>query len=104
IKNGLEAMRDPGATDQKVLVLRAARRNGTVLVSVKDTGAGIPIKNIGRIFEPYYSTKGQRGTGIGLYLAQQIISAHGGSIEVRSEAGKGTEFIVNLPLYTDRGA
>ena len=46
------------------------------------------------------TTKGQRGTGMGLFLSQQIIKAHGGSIEVQSEEGKGTEFIVRLQKYT----
>src|SRR4029077_13179579 len=79
------------------LTLAAFERDGSVLISIKDTGPGIAGKDLGRIFEPYFTTKGQKGTGMGLYLSQQIVKAHSGSIEVKSEEGKGTEFIVRLP-------
>lgn len=68
----------------------------TVEILVHDDGPGIPAADLGRVFEPFYSTK-ERGLGIGLYLARKIIEAHGGKIEVRSREGRGTEFHILIP-------
>ena len=54
---------------------------------------------LSRIFEPFYSTKGDSGTGLGLSASHGIIENHGGSINVRSEQGKGTRFEIVLPVY-----
>jgi signal transduction histidine kinase len=68
-------------------------------VSFHDNGKGIPRSELSKIFDFYYTTK-ERGTGIGLSLAQQIVEEHGGRIQVKSEAEKGTEFIVLIPYLT----
>jgi two-component system cell cycle sensor histidine kinase/response regulator CckA len=65
---------------------------------IADTGAGMAPAIIARIFEPFYSTKGERGTGLGLSASHGIIETHGGDINVTSEPGKGTRFEVILPL------
>jgi two-component system NtrC family sensor kinase len=70
----------------------------SVLVRGIDTGQGIPEENIGRIFDPFYSTKGARGTGLGLSVSYGIIEGHGGTIEVQSQVGKGTEFMITIPV------
>jgi two-component system, NtrC family, sensor kinase len=69
------------------------------LISVRDTGAGIPEEIRSKIFDPFFTTKpvGQ-GTGLGLAISYGIVQEHGGSIEVQSEEGVGTEFIVKIPL------
>jgi len=89
LRNALEA----GAA---VVIVRAHRDRKRIRLLVRDTGPGIPPERLGRIFEPFFSTKAG-GMGIGLYLASQIIEAHGGKIEVRSREGEGTEFIVQVP-------
>lgn len=66
---------------------------------IADTGAGIAPAVIARIFEPFYTTKGERGTGLGLSASHGIIEGHGGDINVTSEPGKGTRFEVILPLH-----
>lgn len=66
-------------------------------VEISDTGCGIPEESLGRIFDPFYTTK-SRGTGLGLSVSYGIIENHGGKIEVKSEVGVGTTFIVLLPL------
>jgi PAS domain S-box-containing protein len=66
-------------------------------IFVRDTGVGIPEAHLDRIFDPFYSTK-LTGTGLGLALTQQIITEHGGTLEVTSEVGVGTEFRVRLPV------
>ena len=71
-----------------------------VRVSIEDDGAGIPEKDKGKIFDPYFSTKemgGQRGMGLGLSVCHSIIKKHGGSIEVESEVGVGTTILIYLP-------
>jgi PAS domain S-box-containing protein len=69
-----------------------------VILSVKDTGSGIPMEVINRIFDPFFTTKEPgKGTGLGLSSALSIVKSHGGFIDVHSEVGKGTEFKVYLP-------
>ena len=70
----------------------------TVIVRVKDTGQGIKEEHRGKIFDPFFSTKGARGTGLGLSVSYGIVEGHGGTIEVQSEMGKGTVFTVMLPV------
>jgi signal transduction histidine kinase len=89
-KNALEA--SDGSSVR--LTGRAAKKNVEILV--RDDGPGIPETDLGRVFEPFYSTK-DKGLGIGLYLARKIVEAHGGRIEVRSREGRGTEFRILLP-------
>ena len=67
--------------------------------SIRDSGTGIPSDELTKIFEPYYSTKERgQGTGLGLFVTKSIVLEHGGSIEVESALGEGTEFRVVLPL------
>ena len=66
---------------------------------IADTGAGMPAAVIARIFEPFYTTKGDRGTGLGLSASQGLIEHHNGNINVTSQPGQGTRFEITLPLY-----
>ncbi len=76
----------------------AAGQKEYIEVRIADTGQGIPKEDLSKIFEPFYTTKGKHGTGIGLAVTWRIIDNHGGNINVESEVGKGTTFIVHLPL------
>jgi len=67
-----------------------------VMVSISDSGNGIPPNEKGKIFEPFYTTK-DRGTGLGLSIVHKIIENHNGAIKVESEMGKGTTFALFLP-------
>jgi len=69
-----------------------------ITIEVTDFGCGIPQENRAKIFEPFYTTKGQKGTGLGLAVVWGIIEKHDGKIEVKSEMGKGTTFTVRLPV------
>jgi len=80
--------------------VRGVSLNGaSVQVQVADTGPGIPASKLTKIFDPFYTTKAQgEGTGLGLAISLEIVKKHGGTIQVKSEVGKGTEVIVTLPL------
>jgi two-component system NtrC family sensor kinase len=69
-----------------------------VRIRVSDTGSGIEAKDIDKIFEPFFSTKGTRGNGLGLAIVWGIIEGHGGRLTVDSEVGKGTTFTILVPL------
>jgi two-component system, NtrC family, sensor kinase len=79
------------------------RALGRLLVQVSDSGAGIDQSDLGKIFDPFFSTKAQ-GTGLGLALVQQIVVDHGGQIEVDSVPGAGTTFTLAFPIRAANGA
>jgi len=92
--NGIQAIEGEGtitiATDQK---------DSKVHISFVDDGAGIPEENIGKVFDPGFTTKGVGvGTGLGLSICYKIIKNHGGEIKLESELGKGSNFTIILPL------
>ena len=68
------------------------------IIEVQDNGMGIAEKDMGNIFEPFFSTKGQRGTGLGLAVTRKIVEEHDGKIEVLSKVGQGTTFRILLPM------
>ncbi|MBV9133385.1 MAG: hypothetical protein JO318_11840, partial [Chloroflexi bacterium] len=70
----------------------------SVHIQIRDTGNGIAEEHLPHIFEPFFSTKDEKGTGLGLWVSQGIVQAHGGSIKLRSRQGRGTTFSVALPI------
>jgi signal transduction histidine kinase len=68
-----------------------------IVISIADTGEGIPEENIEKVFEPFFTTKA-RGFGLGLSLCKKYVEAHRGRIGIESEVGKGTTLIVKLPI------
>jgi two-component system, chemotaxis family, CheB/CheR fusion protein len=91
VDNAMEAMPQGGT-----LTLRGRQTEAQVQLEVSDTGTGIPAEQQARIFEPLYTTK-PGGTGLGLYLVRETVMAHGGTITVASEVGRGTTFTITLP-------
>ena len=73
-----------------------------IRIHIRDNGPGIPPEIQDRIFVPFFTTK-KTGTGIGLPLAQKIVHAHGGVLDMNSEVGKGTEFIIKIPMRHGSG-
>ena len=81
------------------ITIQTVANGQNVIVKVSDTGKGIPPENIGRIFDPGFTTKGVGvGTGLGLSISYNIIQKHHGKMEVESEIGKGTTFTITLPI------
>ena len=103
VTNAMYAMDDKGLRwgDRKwrrLLKIKTFSADGQVVVSVSDTGKGIPKEIIDKIFEPFFTTRevGQ-GTGLGMSISYRIISDYGGMIEVRSEVDVGTTFTLKFP-------
>jgi signal transduction histidine kinase len=72
--------------------------HGSVNIVLADTGCGIPADMLQSVFEPFVSTKGEKGTGLGLWIVKGIVENHSGSIRVRSRQGKGTVFKLQFPI------
>ncbi len=85
-----------GSKDAPAITLRTRLRDGRFEIEVEDNGPGIPPENRSKIFEPLFSTKGT-GVGLCLTLVKQIMEQHGGSVEVISEAARGTRVVLALP-------
>lgn len=93
-RNGMEAMEEKG---KLTIQTRFRESDNMVELIVRDTGVGMSKSRLERLFEPFFTTKA-KGTGLGLALCLSIVERHGGKIDVESEEGKGTAFIISLPL------
>ncbi|PYQ42684.1 MAG: hypothetical protein DMG99_08390 [Acidobacteria bacterium] len=91
VLNAMDAMPQGGK-----LTLLSRREPQKVVIEVADTGTGLTPEECARIFTPYYTNK-QHGSGLGLAIVQSVVSDHGGTITVRSQPGKGTAFVIELP-------
>jgi len=96
VVNAMQAMPDGGS-----LNIQTRFSNNTIMLIINDTGQGMNKDVLQEIFHPFYTTKGaEKGLGLGLSVVDGIIKSHNGEIEVKSEPGKGTEFIIKLPIIT----
>jgi len=96
VNNAFAAMKDGGKLD---IISRLDDTGKRIVTTVSDTGCGIPTENIKKIFEPFFTTKsGSGGTGLGLSITYGLVKEIGGSIDIESIVGKGTTFIITLPL------
>jgi len=99
-RNAAEALSDLPRDQKRELSLQGRSDHSHVIIRLTDTGPGIKPEEVGKIFHVGHTTKGKGGTGLGLYLSQQIIQAHNGTIEVSSPPGHGTTFTIRLPVST----
>lgn len=93
ILNAIQAMPKGG----ELVVKSKLGRPKQIVVSFTDTGVGITKKNLEKLFEPLFTTKA-KGIGLGLAVTKLLVEGHGGTIEVDSEVGKGSNFTVKLPI------
>jgi signal transduction histidine kinase len=94
LTNARRAMPEGGEITIETSYLAAAR---SVRLAVRDTGSGIPPDILPKIFDPFFTTKPE-GTGLGLSISHGIVQDHHGTMEVRSEVGKGTSFTLTFPI------
>lgn len=98
IANAIDALGEAGT-----ITITTGTEDGTYLISVADTGAGIPAAIRDRIFDPFFTTKGvAQGTGLGLSISYGIVKKHGGEIELESEEGRGTKITIRIPRQAAR--
>ncbi len=90
--NAIQAVNGPGRVR-----VSAARAGDNLLLRVQDTGPGIPVEKLGDIFDPYFTTKAE-GSGLGLWIGQQIAVAHGGDLQAENASDGGAVFTLTLPL------
>ena len=95
--NAVDAMQLQGE-----LTIHARQETGATVITISDTGRGVPRESQDKIFEPFFTTK-DKGTGLGLAIVYNIIKKHKGDIAVESEVGKGTTFTITLPSPTVNG-
>jgi signal transduction histidine kinase len=98
LSNAIDAIENTGK-----IIIKTSINGGTVTISIKDTGHGIPENLKGRIFDPFFTTKSVgKGTGLGLSISHGIIEKHGGAITFYSREGGGTEFIISIPAVQSK--
>ena len=90
-------------TEQGSVNISARREGAQVHVKISDTGIGIPASHLSHVFERFYrveQSRSKRGTGLGLALAKQIVTVHGGTISAESRFGKGSTFTIEFPYFS----
>ncbi|RZK69409.1 MAG: GHKL domain-containing protein [Pedobacter sp.] len=102
ITNAIHAIKSNGRPDkEEYITIKTYQEGDFVKISIKDSGVGMPESVKQKIFEPFFTTKDVgEGTGLGLSIVFRIIENHHGTIEVITKVNEGTEFIINLPLYS----
>lgn len=98
IENSIDACRMDSEKTDHVITVVARRSEPFMTISVEDNGIGMDRETREKIFSLFFSSKGLKGTGLGLFISNKIVDKHGGNIDVESEPGKGTRFVVRIPL------
>jgi PAS domain S-box-containing protein len=98
LENSLDACRMDGDKPGHTVEVRARRSEPWMVIEVADDGVGMDRETREKIFSLFFSSKGLKGTGLGLFISNKIVDKHGGTIEVESEVGRGTRFTVRIPL------
>ncbi len=92
LKNSFQAVGPQG-----IVSISLGHENGSILVTISDTGKGISSKDMPRVFDPYFSSQKEDATGLGLFIAKSVVSKHRGTIEIESTQGEGTTVTITLP-------
>jgi signal transduction histidine kinase len=95
LQNAREAMLGKG----RIAITARADENQSVIITIEDDGPGIAKTKLDKIFQPYFTTK-EKGTGLGLSIVKHNAELYGGSVQVESELGKGTRFVLQFPTRT----
>ncbi len=98
VSNAIQACNPATGRDHHHVTIGGRLENARLFIQVADDGIGIPEHVRQNLFTKFYSTKGSKGTGLGLVVTRKIIEEHGGTIKVESTSGKGTTFFIEVPL------
>ncbi len=99
--NAGQAMQDQKRGELQIITRAEREPDGGVVVTISDSGCGVPEEQLGKLFDPFFTTKGTGGTGLGLSVSYGIIQAHGGTIKAESDLGMGMTFIIRLPCCAE---
>lgn len=97
IENGIDACLEDKTKKSHQIIFNARWHEDRIILEIIDNGSGMDSETQDKIFTPFFSSKGNRGTGLGLFIANTIIEQHGGKIKVTSKLGQGTSLKVNIP-------
>jgi signal transduction histidine kinase len=97
LENAIDACIDDTSKESHEIIFSAKPENKTILFSIRDNGIGMDRETKENMFSLFYSAKGKKGTGLGLFITRKIIGQHGGSISVDSEKGRGTRIEITIP-------
>jgi len=97
IENGIDACLEDKTKKSHEIIFGARGHEDKIILEIIDNGSGMDSETQDKIFTPFFSSKGNRGTGLGLFIANTIIEQHGGEINVKSKVGQGTNFKLNIP-------
>ena len=98
--NGIEAMKDIGG---ELTIMSELGQDGQLLISVSDTGVGLPAENANEIFDAFFTTKPQ-GSGMGLAISRSIVESHGGRLWAKANPGQGATFNFTLPSAGEKSS
>jgi signal transduction histidine kinase/FixJ family two-component response regulator len=101
LENAVEACQEKGETPALSIDFHVRKVNNHIRFEIRDTGIGMDSKTQDKIFTLFFSSKGQRGTGLGLFIAKKVIEQHRGTIHCESEKGRGATFRIDIPVSTD---
>jgi signal transduction histidine kinase len=101
LENSLDACRMDKGNDHHAIRFDIRREAPWMVIEVEDNGIGMDRETREKIFSLFFSSKGIKGTGLGLFISNKIVDKHGGDITVDSEPGRGTRFVVRLPLVAN---
>jgi signal transduction histidine kinase len=97
IENGIDACLEDKIKKSHQIIFAARRHEDRIILEITDNGSGMDSETQDKIFTPFFSSKGNRGTGLGLFIANTIVEQHGGEIKVASKMGQGTRFKIMIP-------
>lgn len=102
LENGIEAALEDKSSRKRRLIFRLATRDDAVIFHVIDNGIGLDAETKNNMFTLFFSSKGSKGTGLGLFISHEIIQQHRGTIEVESQLGRGSHFTITLPRKQEK--
>ncbi|OQX25255.1 MAG: histidine kinase, partial [Desulfobacteraceae bacterium IS3] len=104
LDNAVDACLKDKSKDSHKIVFSVRQAESFILFDISDNGIGMKQETVEKLFKLFFSTKGSKGTGFGLFISNQIIQQHGGSISVKSSPNKGTTFTIRIPKILPESA